>query len=113
MSGQLTRALGSLDVRTRLVPDQQPRVLGARFHRGYRVPAVAVTAVVGERVRRLERALHRVTRLPEHGVQQRVTGDQRADALQRALLVAERCGHVINHPPPPKVCLKIRVKTAR
>lgn len=88
----LTRALGSFDVRTRLVPDQHSGVLGARFDRGNGISAVAVTAVVGERVRRLERTRDRVAGLAEHGVQQRVSGDQRADGLQRALFVAKSCG---------------------
>lgn len=47
--------------------------------------------VVGERVRRFERARHGISRLPEHGVQERVAGDERAHGLHRSPIVAERC----------------------
>lgn len=55
-----------------------------------------MAAVVRERVRRLERALHGVARLPEHGVQESVAGDQRTYGLQRAHLVAESCANHAN-----------------
>lgn len=50
-----------------------------------------MTAVVRERVRWLERALHGIPGLPEHGVKESITGDQRTDGLQRAHFVAKGC----------------------
>lgn len=50
-----------------------------------------MTPVVRERVRRLERTLHGIAGLPEHGVQQSVAGDQRTYGFQGAFLVAESC----------------------
>lgn len=87
----LTRAFRPFDIRTRLVPDQQPRVLGTSLYRGNGIPAVTMTAVVRECVRWLEWTLHGITRLPKHGVKESVASNQWADGLQRAHFVAKGC----------------------
>lgn len=93
--GVHTRTLGAVHVRTRLIAQQQSTVLSAGVYGAERVAALAVAAVVGEGVAPAERTGHGRGSLAEHGVEQRVAGDERAQRVKTVSLQAVRCNH--NH----------------
>lgn len=73
-----TRTLGAVHVRTSLVAQQQSTVLSAGVYGAEGVAALAVASVVGEGVAATERTGHGRGSLAEHGVEQSVPGDERA-----------------------------------
>jgi hypothetical protein len=85
----LTGAFGPLHVRARLVAEQQAGLLGTGVDAGDGRATFTVSAVVREGQRAFERALDRSGVDPEHGVQQRVARDERAEALEAFPCVAE------------------------
>jgi len=76
-------------VGTRLVAEQQPGLFGTGVDAGDGRATLTVPAVVGEGERAFERALDRSGINAEHGVQQRITRDEGAKALQAFPCVAE------------------------
>lgn len=80
-----------MNIRTRLVAQQQSTVLSAGVYGAERVAALSVAAVVGEGVTSAERTGHGRGSLAEHGVEQRVAGDERAQRVKSVSLQAVRC----------------------
>lgn len=78
-------------VRTGLIAEQQPALLGAAVDAGDGRSAFAVAAVVRERERTAERTRHRLGVLPEQREQQRVPRYQAAQGRQRVASVAKSC----------------------
>ena len=78
-----------MHVWTRLVAQQQPGLFGTGVDAGDGRATLTVPAVVGEGQWAFERALDRSGINAEHGVQQRITRDEGAQALQAFPCVAE------------------------
>ena len=78
-----------MHIGTRLVAEQQPGLLGTGVDTGDGRATLAVPAVVREGEWAFERALDRSGIDAEHGVQQCITRDEGAKALQTLPCVAE------------------------
>lgn len=83
----ITGALGSVNVGTSLVAQQQPAVVGAGVDAADRRAALAVTPAVGEGEGALERTRDRLGVLPEHRVEEGVAGYHAAERRQHLLAV--------------------------
>lgn len=90
---KLTVALGRWHVGTRLVFQNEPRIVGAALCFAGGIAAVARSPAVTEGERgALKRAGHRFSfrMFPEHAVQSRVSGDTETNVVQGSLIFAER-----------------------
>lgn len=87
-NGELTCALGSRYIGTRLVSEQQPAIIGAGVDIADWHRAGPVTTVVRERHGSTERAGHGYCLLPEHRIEQGISCDVRAQRWQGVSAVA-------------------------